>query len=297
MAEITDLSNTDINKISIDDLESTAIEQFEIDKLINIPLIKGLSAYQIAVLNGFVGTEQQWLDSLKVEFQASANAFLEEAKENEETRKDNELLRIENEDTRTNNENTRIETENTRIEAEETRISNEEARQDAEAKRVSEFDEIKNTYTEERIITIENNVADLENNKVDKVEGKGLSTNDFTDTLLTKLNGIATGATKNTVTDSLTSTSTTSALSANQGKVLNDKITNKVDKVSGKGLSTNDFTSTYKTKLDGIATGANKTTVTNSLTSTSTTNALSAYQGKVLNEKILGYVVVEEWEG
>ena len=33
-------------------------------------------------------------------------------------------------------------------------------------------------------------------NKVDKVDGKGLSANDFTDALLSKLNGIATGATK-----------------------------------------------------------------------------------------------------
>lgn len=33
-------------------------------------------------------------------------------------------------------------------------------------------------------------------------------------------------------------------------------LNNKVDKVSGKGLSTNDFTNAYKTKLDGIATGA-----------------------------------------
>lgn len=32
----------------------------------------------------------------------------------------------------------------------------------------------------------------------------------------------------------------------------------KVDKVDGKGLSTNDFTTAYKNKLDGIATGANK---------------------------------------
>lgn len=31
----------------------------------------------------------------------------------------------------------------------------------------------------------------------------------------------------------------------------------KVDKVSGKGLSTNDFTAAYKSKLDGIASGAN----------------------------------------
>lgn len=33
---------------------------------------------------------------------------------------------------------------------------------------------------------------------------------------------------------------------------------NKVDKVVGKGLSTNDFTTTLKTKLDGIETGAEK---------------------------------------
>ena len=33
-------------------------------------------------------------------------------------------------------------------------------------------------------------------------------------------------------------------------------LNNKVDKVSGKGLSTNDFTSTYKNKLDGIESGA-----------------------------------------
>lgn len=71
-------------------------------------------------------------------------------------------------------------------------------------------------------------------------------------------------------------------------EVINTKLEQKVDKVSGKGLSTNDFTSAYKTKLDGIATGATKNTVENSLTSASTTNALSANQGKVLNEKIIG---------
>lgn len=35
-------------------------------------------------------------------------------------------------------------------------------------------------------------------------------------------------------------------------------LSNYVTKVSGKGLSTNDFTNAYKTKLDGIETGANK---------------------------------------
>ena len=41
-----------------------------------------------------------------------------------------------------------------------------------------------------------------------------------------------------------------------------------------------------RTKLDGIETGANKTVVENVLTSTSTTNALSADQGKVLKELV-----------
>lgn len=60
----------------------------------------------------------------------------------------------------------------------------------------------------------------------------------------------------------------------------------KVDKVEGKELSSNDFTDAYKSKLDGIAAQANKTTVENSLTSTSTTEALAAAQGKALKDLI-----------
>ena len=41
-----------------------------------------------------------------------------------------------------------------------------------------------------------------------------------------------------------------------------------------------------KTKLNGVATGATKNTVENLLTSSSTTNALSAYQGNILNQAI-----------
>lgn len=60
----------------------------------------------------------------------------------------------------------------------------------------------------------------------------------------------------------------------------------KVDKVEGKVLSSNDFTNAYKTKLDGITAQANKTIVDNSLTSTSTTKALAAAQGKALKDLI-----------
>lgn len=60
-------------------------------------------------------------------------------------------------------------------------------------------------------------------NKIDKINGKSLSTNDYTD--------------------------------AEKAEVA--KIKDKVDKVSGKGLSTNDFTNTYKTKLDNLDTNLN----------------------------------------
>ncbi len=60
----------------------------------------------------------------------------------------------------------------------------------------------------------------------------------------------------------------------------------KVDKVEGKGLSTNDYTNEDKTKLAGIEAGATKTTIVNNLTTATTGNALDAAQGKVLDDKI-----------
>lgn len=65
------------------------------------------------------------------------------------------------------------------------------------------------------------------------------------------------------IIDNLTSSATNKPLSAKQGKILKDLIDalttnvgNKVDKVSGKGLSTNDYTTAEKNKLSGIASGA-----------------------------------------
>lgn len=63
-------------------------------------------------------------------------------------------------------------------------------------------------------------------------------------------------------------------------------LNNKVDKVDGKGLSTNDYTTDEKNKLTGIEAQANKTIINNTLTSTSTSEALSAAQGKALDDKI-----------
>ena len=63
---------------------------------------------------------------------------------------------------------------------------------------------------------------------------------------------------------------------------LQEDIENKVDKETGKGLSTNDYTSSEKNKLQGIETEANKTIINNTLTSDSITEGLSAAQGKAL---------------
>ena len=58
------------------------------------------------------------------------------------------------------------------------------------------------------------------------------------------------------IINALDSEDSTKPLSANQGKVLDEKIEMKVDKVDGKGLSANDYTTAEKEKLSGITAGA-----------------------------------------
>jgi len=120
--------------------------------------------------------------------------------------------------------------------------------------------------------------------KVDKEDGKGLSANDYTTAEKTKLSGIETGAQKNAVTKvagktgAVTLSKTDVGLSnvdntsdankpvstAVQAELtaISNTVSGKVDKVSGKGLSTNDYTTAEKTKLSGIEAGAQVNTVT-----------------------------------
>ena len=109
--------------------------------------------------------------------------------------------------------------------------------------------------------------------KVDKVQGKGLSTNDFTDEEKTIVDGTPSALElKADKSDTYTKSEVNSALD------------NKVDKVNGKGLSENDFTDTLKSKLDGIEAEANKTVVDNSVTSTSTNPVESKAIYNLLND-------------
>lgn len=81
------------------------------------------------------------------------------------------------------------------------------------------------------------------------------------------------------VYDNNTYLTTTSASSTYATKTALD---GKVDKVTGKGLSTNDFTEAYKIKLDDIATNANHTVVDDTLKSDST----NPVQNKVVNNAL-----------
>lgn len=95
------------------------------------------------------------------------------------------------------------------------------------------------------------------------------------------------------IVDNLESDSSTSALSAKQGKILNE---NKVDKESGKGLSENDFTDDLKLKLDGIESGAQ----VNPNLKTINHNSLIVTQGGEDNINISGDIEIvdnlETWD-
>lgn len=134
-----------------------------------------------------------------------------------------------------------------------------------------EFDKI-NTRLEEELYIINKDFENLDNKKVDKVEGKDLSENDFTnylknnlETLIEMKNNDQFGkvddirVNDNTIVEnkianiklsnSLENNSSSEFASAYLINLLNK---NKVDKIDGKGLSTNDFTNELKTKLENL---------------------------------------------
>ena len=154
---------------------------------------------------------------------------------------------------------------------------------------------------------IDNLQATLDS-KVDAVDGKGLSTNDLTVTLKSNYDaaythsqqahapsdaekniiiGIQKNGTDLTVNSStrkvnITVPTKTSDLTNDSNFATTTDLDAKVDKVTGKGLSTNDYTTTEKDKLAAIEDGANKTVVDTALNSTS----INPVQNKVINTKI-----------
>lgn len=95
--------------------------------------IQGWSAYEVAVQHGFVGTEAEWVQSLKqpaLDAAAEALDAKAQVEATEQAVKEAEALRVTAEQGRVNAENTRVSNENTRI-------SNEDSRKAEETKRVT----------------------------------------------------------------------------------------------------------------------------------------------------------------
>lgn len=126
--------------------------------------IQGWSAYEVAVKHGFVGTEEEWVQSLKqpaLDAAAEALDAKAQVEATEQAVKEAEALRVTAEQGRVNAENTRVSNENTRI-------SNEDSRKAEEAKRVT---------AENARIAAENSRKEAESSRVnaesDRVEAEG----------------------------------------------------------------------------------------------------------------------------
>lgn len=102
--------------------------------------IQGWSAYEIAVKHGFVGTEEEWVQSLKQPALDAAAGALEakaQVEATEQAVKEAEALRVTAEQGRVNAENTRVSNENTRISNEDSRKAEESKRVTAENERIA----------------------------------------------------------------------------------------------------------------------------------------------------------------
>ena len=126
--------------------------------------IQGWSAYEVAVKHGFVGTEEEWVQSLKqpaLDAAAEALDAKAQVEATEQAVKEAEALRVTAEQGRVNAENTRVSNENTRI-------SNEDSRKAEESKRVT---------AENARIAAENTRKESESSRVnaesDRVEAEG----------------------------------------------------------------------------------------------------------------------------
>ena len=142
--------------------------------------VPGLSAYEIACIEGFKGTQEEWLASLSAASEAAAaecREFTEAAKIAEQGRQDNEALRIvaENERAasetdRQSSEADRLTNERSRVATESQRVTAETARSNAESNRATsetarQEAEIVRQEAEQGRVTAEQQRADAEANR------------------------------------------------------------------------------------------------------------------------------------
>ena len=223
----------------------------------------GLSAYEIAVKNGFTGTITQWLVSLKGEkgdkgVKGDAFTYSDFTSEQIATLQKPATDAASNltsfESNITNAENERVIAENARNNAETTRESNSATAvtnaNNAASNANTAASNFANAVVQEegtntdKVIS-QKVVTDELANKVDKIAGMGLSTNDYTDAEKTKLSGIASGANVNVIEGV--------QLNGTDLAITNKKV-NVVTSPPSVATTTADglMSSTDKSKLDGI---------------------------------------------
>ena len=125
--------------------------------------------------------------------------------------------------------------------------------------------------------------------KVNTETGKGLSSNDYTTTEKNKLSGIAEGAQVNVIeTVKVNNTALTPT-----SKAVNIDLSGYVATETGKSLSSNDYTTTEKNKLSGIAEGAQ----VNVIETVKVNNTALTPSSKAVNIDLSGYVATETGKG
>ena len=235
------------------------------DALEDMPHNKPLSAYQGKTLDEKISAESQSSTDRAATITQNLNDL--------GTRIDNEIQRASGaESTLTTNLNseisraTRAESDlNTAINTEKSRIDAFLAAADTGDKAIDTLKEIQNYIdthggaAAEMTTNISKNATDIKALQDSVGAGGGSSTGLF------KAIADAESSAKSyaddnfikqtSIADNLSTNSSDKVLSAKQGKALNDT---KVDKVTGKGLSSNDYTTVEKNKLATIAEGANK---------------------------------------
>ena len=102
--------------------------------------IPGLSAYEIACIEGFKGTQAEWIASLSAASEAAAaecREVIAEFSQAEDSRVTAEVQRVANENNRIAGEGSRVEAENDRAAAEQLRATAESKRDTAELARIA----------------------------------------------------------------------------------------------------------------------------------------------------------------
>lgn len=135
---------------------------------------------------------------------------------------------------------------------------------------------------------LDTEVTKIKNDKVDKVSGKSLSTNDYTNEEKTKLANVASNA--NNYTHPTSHPPSIMTQDANNRLVTDSEKSTWNSKAPTTPVTTNTnglMSKEDKSKLDGVTTGANRIILNNTITSTSTSEGATANVVKVVNDTLL----------